>query len=192
MSHAVASDHDVPVPAGPAGADGVEGTQHPEYPHPAWSSAAHPVPEDKATRFFRFLWTRPAWLAPLALLSCFAGAAGLVLANNPADGQPDPLGGCAFKLVTGFDCPGCGGTRAFWYLMHGNLPEAARHHALAVFAAPFLVYMYLVWTGKRLFPRLRMPQLRLTPAMLGWFLGAWGIYWVVRNLPWEPFTFLYV
>lgn len=189
MSQALASDHEPSQEAVAAG--GAPGTAHPQ-PQYAWAPAVHPVPEDKVTRFFRFLWTRPAWLAPLALLGCFSAAAWVVLENNPADGKPDPLGGCAFKIVTGFDCPGCGGTRAFWYLLHANLPESARHHAVALFATPFLVYMYLVWAGKRLFPRLRIPQLNLTPAMLGWFLGAWGIFWVVRNLPWEPFTFLYV
>lgn len=189
MSQALASDQ------APHDATGGAGGGHPHQVHhvdQTWTPAAHPPPEDKVSRFFRIIWTRPAWLAPLALLSCFGAAAWLVLENNPADGKPDPLGGCAFKLVTGFDCPGCGGTRAFWYLLHANLPEAARHHVIALFATPFLFYIYLAWAGKRLFPRLRIPQLNLTPAMMGWFLAAWGVFWVVRNLPWEPFTFLYV
>ena len=28
---------------------------------------------------------------------------------------------CLVKMTTGFDCPGCGGTRAFWYLLHGDV-----------------------------------------------------------------------
>ena len=137
------------------------------------------------------LWFRPAWLAPLAILTCFAGVSALLLANDPTDGRADPLGGCAFKLLTGLDCPGCGGTRAFWYLVHGNLPEAARHHLFAVFAAPFLVYMYVAWAGQRIFGW-RLPQFRVTPRMAAGFAIGWGIYWVLRNLPFEPFTYLYV
>ncbi|WP_199038254.1 DUF2752 domain-containing protein [Glycomyces salinus] len=132
------------------------------------------------------------WLAPVALLSCFALAAGGVAATNPTDDTGPTT--CLFKMTTGFDCPGCGGTRAFFYLLNGNLPEAARHHLMAVFAAPFLVWMYLAWALPRVAPRVRwrLPGLRLTPGVLSGFLIAWAAFWVVRNLPWEPFTLLYV
>lgn len=134
----------------------------------------------------------PAWVAPAALLTCFAGAATFVVATDPTDDVGTTT--CAFKLVTGFDCPGCGGTRAFFYLLHGNIPEAARNHAIALFAAPFLVLMYLTWAGRRMFPKLRerVPQFRITAVHATWFLIAWAIFWVVRNLPFAPFTALYV
>lgn len=137
------------------------------------------------------IMARP-WLAPVALLSCFALAAGGVAAANPTDNTGPTT--CLFKMTTGFDCPGCGGTRAFFYLLNGNLPEAARNHAVAVFAAPFLVWMYLAWALPRVAPRMRwrLPRLNLTPGVLSGFLIAWAVFWVVRNLPWEPFTYLYV
>ncbi|HEX6074841.1 MAG TPA: DUF2752 domain-containing protein [Micromonosporaceae bacterium] len=137
------------------------------------------------------MWTHPAWFAPLAVLVCFAGFSGLMLASDPTDGRPDAFGGCALKALTGFDCPGCGGTRAFWYLVHGNLPEAARHHVVAVFAAPFLVYLYLSWAAQRMF-NLKLPQFPLRPGMVTGFFVVWGVFMVVRNLPWAPFTMLYV
>ncbi|MEV0650516.1 DUF2752 domain-containing protein [Phytomonospora sp. NPDC050363] len=135
----------------------------------------------------------PAWLAPLALLVCVSLPISYVLTNNPTDAEPD-LGACAFKLVTGFDCPGCGGTRALWYLLHANLPEAARYHAVAVFAAPFLAYMYLSWAWRRMFPnaRVTLPKLKFGPNTVSVFLAVWGVFWVIRNLPWAPFTNLYV
>ncbi|GAB4007637.1 hypothetical protein GCM10029992_61920 [Glycomyces albus] len=113
-------------------------------------------------------------------------------ATNPTDDVGPTT--CLFKMTTGFDCPGCGGTRAFFYLLNGNLPEAARHHLMAVFAAPFLVWMYLAWALPRVAPRVRwrLPRLQLTPGVLSGFLIAWAAFWVVRNLPWEPFTFFYV
>src|SRR5262245_60638093 len=106
---------------------------------------------------------------------------------TPADNGADALPGCLVKLTTGLDCPGCGGTRAAWYLLHGNLPAAARHHALFVFAVPFLLYLYVAWGLKTAFG-VKIPRLRLSPKVLGWFLGAWALFTVLRNLPWAPFT----
>lgn len=132
------------------------------------------------------------WFAPLLILTCFAGAAAGVVATNPTDDTGPTT--CLFKLATGFDCPGCGGTRAFYYVLTLNLPEAARHHMMAVFAAPFLAWMYLAWAVPRLFPRLtwRLPTVHLTPGVVTAFLSAWAAFFILRNLPWDPFTFFYV
>ncbi|GAB3230253.1 hypothetical protein GCM10027447_24470 [Glycomyces halotolerans] len=132
------------------------------------------------------------WIAPVALLACFAAAAGGVVAADPTDNTGPTT--CLFKMTTGFDCPGCGGTRAFYYAVTLNLPEAARHHAMAVFAAPFLVWMYLAWALPRVAPKVRwrLPRFHLTPAVLTSFLIAWGGFFIARNLPWEPFTYFFV
>lgn len=132
------------------------------------------------------------WLGPVAVLVCFAAAAGGVVATNPTDNTGPST--CLVKMLTGFDCPGCGGTRAFYYLLTANLPEAARHHAMAVFAAPFIVWMYLSWALPRVAPKVRwkLPTFHLTPNVLTSFLIAWGVFFLARNLPWEPFTYFYV
>lgn len=133
----------------------------------------------------------PTWLAPAAILCCFAGAASYVWVSDPTDSGAADLPTCLVKMTTGLDCPGCGGTRAFYYLMHANLPEAARHHVMAVFAAPFLVWIYVAWAVKRIWGRtLPMPQLWGKPLAI--FVAAWGVFMVVRNIPIEPFTYLYV
>ena len=56
---------------------------------------------------------------------------------------------------------------------------------------PFLLYMYVAWAGARLF-RWRLPQLTLSPRVLVTFVAVWGVWSVLRNLPWAPFTWLYV
>ncbi|MDA1359405.1 DUF2752 domain-containing protein [Glycomyces luteolus] len=130
--------------------------------------------------------------APLAILGCFSAAAAGIVATNPTDNTGPST--CLFKIATGFDCPGCGGTRAFYYLATLNLPEAARHHLMAVFAAPFIVWLYLAWALPRLVPRRtwRLPTFHLTPGALSAYLIVWGVFFIARNLPWEPFTFFYV
>lgn len=144
------------------------------------------------TRLGIRLKNSPAWLAPAALLVCFAGVATAVVATDPTDDVGPTT--CAFKMVTGFDCPGCGGTRAFYYVLTLNLPEAARNHAMAVFAAPFLAYLYVSWALRRVFPQVkwRLPKFTVTPVMASVFMVAWGGYWILRNLPFAPFTALYV
>jgi hypothetical protein len=133
----------------------------------------------------------PAWLGPLSALVCFAGGVAYALAMNPTESGAFASPTCIVKLTTGFDCPGCGGTRAFWYLLHGNVPAAARSHIIAVFAAPFMVYMYIAWTANRVFHR-RLPYLNISPRTVAIFIGVWFAFTILRNLPWAPFTWMFV
>jgi hypothetical protein len=142
-------------------------------------------------RLVRMMARAPKWLAPVSVLGCIAAAAGYTMIADPTETTADAAPTCLLKLTTGLDCPGCGGTRAFWYVLHGNLPAAARHHALFVFALPFLLYLYVAWAGQRVFKR-RLPSLRITPTMIGVFLGVWLGFSILRNLPWSPFTWFYV
>lgn len=156
------------------------------YPPPEFAQ------DDRITRWFNSVWRRsPIWVAPVAALACMGASAGYTLATHPTDAGAGAAPTCLLKLTTGFDCPGCGGTRAAWYLLHGNLPAATRHHAVFVFAVPFLLYMYVAWAGRRLFGW-RLPQLRLSPRAIGVFLALWGVWSVLRNLPWAPFNYFYV
>ncbi|MEV1286950.1 DUF2752 domain-containing protein [Micromonospora sp. NPDC049679] len=172
---------DPQIPSGGAPGDGAD--SYPPYVMPE---------PDRLTRFVnRWSARAPRWLAPVAALGCIAGAVGYTTLVDPTDSTADAAPTCLLKLTTGLDCPGCGGTRAFWYVLHGDLPAAARHHILFVFALPFLLYLYVAWAGERMF-RWRLPQLRITPAVVGVFLAAWLAFSVLRNLPWAPFAWLYV
>jgi hypothetical protein len=145
-----------------------EPVQGPALP-PQWYAPPRP---DPVTRFVQRVWTRsPVWAAPVALFG-----------DAPT---------CLLKYTTGFVCPGCGGTRAAWYLLHGDIPAAARHHAIFTFAVPFLLYMYVAWAGKRLF-NWKLPQLTIGPRTMIAFVAVWGVWSVLRNLPWAPFTAFYV
>ncbi|MFC3382222.1 DUF2752 domain-containing protein [Couchioplanes azureus] len=178
-SHAVPGQGPHPAPA--------------EGPHPWAGHPAYQEPQqDRLTRFIQRKWhTSPLWVAPTAMLVCMAGAVGYTFATHPTEASAGAAPSCLLKYATGFICPGCGGTRAAWFLMHGDLPAAARHHALFVFVVPFLLYMYVAWAGKRLFGW-RLPQLTLSPGVIGAFIAVWGVWSLARNLPWAPFTAFYV
>lgn len=54
---------------------------------------------------------------------------------------------CPFKLLTGIPCPGCGGQRALFAIMHGNIIEAVCINPLSVllilfaFIAPMWLFV---------------------------------------------------
>jgi hypothetical protein len=163
-----------------------------EHAGPYASPVFLPAPPNRFSQFVVRLNARaPRWSAPVAVAACFAGAATYVWISNPTDSSASDIPTCIVKLTTGLDCPGCGGTRAFYYLLHGNVPEAARHHVMAVFAAPFLVWYYLAWTVKHIWGK-QLPVPKLSAKALSIYLGIWAVFMVARNLPFAPFTSLYV
>ncbi len=46
---------------------------------------------------------------------------------------------CPFKMLTGWDCPGCGFQRAMHALLHGHVAEAIRFNVFLVVAVPYLL-----------------------------------------------------
>ncbi|WP_431921327.1 DUF2752 domain-containing protein [Micromonospora wenchangensis] len=177
-----------PHPGAGAGVDGVPPGSWSAGPPVVWQ----PPEPDRLTRFVLRLHARsPRWAAPLAALGCVAAGMAYALVSDPTTSDPDAAPSCLLKLTTGLDCPGCGGTRALWYLLHADLPAAARHHAVFVFAVPFLAYLFVAWAGRQAFGW-RLPELRLSSPVIGGFLAVWMAFSVLRNLPWAPFTALYV
>jgi hypothetical protein len=51
---------------------------------------------------------------------------------------------CPFYAVTHMLCPGCGGTRALYEMLHLNLPGALHYNALVTVLIP-LVLAWLAW-----------------------------------------------
>ena len=154
-----------PWPAGGAGPEG----------RPTTPPGGYQAPEpDRFTRFVLRLYERsPRWAVPLAALGCVAVGMGYALISDPTHADPDAAPTCLLKLTTGLDCPGCGGTRALWYLLHGDLPAAARHHFLFVFALPFLAYLFVAWAGNQAFGW-RLPELRISSKVIGGLPGRLG------------------
>jgi hypothetical protein len=128
--------------------------------------------------------------APLLVVTSAACVCAAVWVGDPTTpGGPLPL--CPTKALLGIDCPGCGTARMLYSLMHGNLLAAARFNALGLVAAVLLVWAYLAWTYGRVTGRqIRSWQHHRWAAVVALSLVA--VWFVVRNIPFPPFSALYV
>ena len=64
---------------------------------------------------------------------------------------------CPFKLLTGYECPGCGSQRAIHYLLNLNIGSAFKANALLVFSIPYVLLLFvaeLLKSRNRFFMRL--------------------------------------
>lgn len=56
---------------------------------------------------------------------------------------------CIFHLITGLYCPGCGGTRACWYLLHGDVLRSFIYHPFVVYSAVICGWFLISQTIER-------------------------------------------
>jgi hypothetical protein len=120
------------------------------------------------------------------------GAGGLLLAGCVGVALVDPSGGptiCPFKLVTGWDCPGCGGTRAAHQLFTGHLGAAADLNVLALLGIPLiLTALFVSLTAALGGPRWR--SIAFSRLWTSVALVAVLAFWLLRNLRVAPFDWL--
>ena len=65
----------------------------------------------------------------------------------------DRLLQCKMKLYFGIPCPGCGGTRAIWSLLHGRVLQAVYYNAFAVYGAVWYLLFFISQTVQRVAAR---------------------------------------
>ena len=56
---------------------------------------------------------------------------------------------CLFHLISGYYCPGCGGTRAVRALLHGQFLHSFLYHPFVPYAAAVYVYFMITQTAER-------------------------------------------
>lgn len=127
------------------------------------------------------------FLAAAGVLSV-GGASFFVWYFNPSVQGFFPV--CPLYKLTGLACPGCGLTRGFHALFHGDVLTALDFNAMLPVYAVFFGYIFL---GLFLIAvRGRGVSLKfLHPAIIAAFLIVSFGFAVLRNLPFYPFTILY-
>jgi hypothetical protein len=96
---------------------------------------------------------------------------------------------CPFHARTGLHCPGCGSLRAMHQLLHGHLWAAFRLNPLMVLSLPLVALA----VSSAHWPHLRFGWVERIASHPAWPLAILAIvllYWLLRNLPYEPFSWL--
>lgn len=60
---------------------------------------------------------------------------------NPESSKLFPK--CPFRVLTGYECPGCGSQRAVHYLLNLEIKNAIQANALLVFSIPYILLLVL-------------------------------------------------
>lgn len=84
---------------------------------------------------------------------------------------------CPIRAMTGYHCPGCGGTRAFVALLSGHPRQAWSHDPLVFAAVPFAMYAATEWATSPFDWCLRPigEQRTMVRALLAVVLGYGGV-----------------
>ena len=88
---------------------------------------------------------------------------------------------CVFHLVTGLDCPGCGISRMFVALSHGDILLAAQSNLLVLCLLPF----GLVLAGYKTWQYVRTGEMPMGKLEKAFYLVAFVlcvIFFIVRNI----------
>lgn len=100
---------------------------------------------------------------------------------------------CPSKLLTGYDCPGCGSLRATHAVLHGDLVAAWHYNPAVFFAAALLGVIALAGIHRqpliaRYVPRRvrqlsqKMSRITDTPAFPAAILAATVLWTILRNI----------
>ena len=109
-------------------------------------------------------------------LAAAVSAALLIYFNNPVKTAWMPK--CPSYLLTGLHCPGCGATRAFYALLHGNVIAALRCNVLLF---PMLATAIALWIRPD-WARKKYVGITVASVII--------LFAILRNLPFYPFNLL--
>jgi hypothetical protein len=115
-------------------------------------------------------------------------AGGVVAYFDPTTAGFFPV--CPLYTLTGFACPGCGLTRGFHAMFHGDVLTALDYNAML----PLLVLLLGVALVSMVNFALRGRRATMKlfhPTALWVFFILLVVFGVARNLPWYPFNVLF-
>lgn len=110
-------------------------------------------------------WTLEDKLCLIGLAFCTLGFAAALIYRDwflPRFGEP----GCVFQRLFGIYCPGCGGTRAVFALLRGDILLSLYYHPLV----PYAVFGFDLFLLDHVLERLRVPGVK------GFRFHAWPLY----------------
>ena len=100
---------------------------------------------------------------------------------NPATSYLMPK--CLFKMLTGYDCPSCGGQRALHTLLNGRFRDAFMLNPFLFLVAPYLLaILYSTFSKSRVaIVAKKIVGHHITVSI---YLIIYVLWWVVRKTEW--------
>lgn len=83
---------------------------------------------------------------------------------------------CPIKALTGLNCPGCGITRMFVALFHGDIYQAFRYNPLVFIELPIIAILILLY-------RFNKKSRKVVNILFIILLVITIVYGVLRNIP---------
>jgi hypothetical protein len=127
---------------------------------------------------------RLTWAGTSIGAAALVAAAVLLYVVDPQ--AVDWLPKCPFHQLTGWHCPGCGGTRAAHAMLHGDFAQALAFNPLLIVGGPVLIAI-CVWR------RMRDGagwSLAIRPAWIWGLFALLVLFTLLRNLPVYPLYLL--
>lgn len=96
---------------------------------------------------------------------------------------------CPLYVWTGLYCPGCGSQRAIHSFLHGRFMEVLHFNFLMVPAGVFILY-HVVRPYIQKKAGVKLPDFLYSPKTPWIILVIVILFWILRNIPVVPFTWL--
>ena len=94
---------------------------------------------------------------------------------------------CFFHELTGLYCPGCGVQRSFHALLNGHILTAIDYNLLFILFLPLIIYFILAFTwGKKISSSSFIYKSAFSFTVVIVVVS----FWVLRNIPYAPFSWL--
>lgn len=110
------------------------------------------------------------------------GACSYLAVVNPNEAGHYPV--CPSRALLGVDCPGCGGMRGIYCLMHGDVAGALNHNVLLVAILPIAIALWVLWLLRAVrgsYPAVTHRQFKFRNLMLIGGLATLLAFGVIRN-----------
>ena len=89
---------------------------------------------------------------------------------------------CPFKLLTGWQCGGCGCQRAIHALLHGNIREAASYNLFLLYAIPYLMVLIAERAVLRGEIQMKVRKMAEHKYVVMFYVISYCVWMVIRNI----------